>query len=101
MKAACLADEGAGSEMFEGEGVVIEHAVGFGIGGEQDLEAAIETEALNEVSAHAAAGGVGGLEQLHAHASGGEIAGASEACETSSDDDSVGVGGWCSESLGL
>lgn len=55
VEAAVVVDEGAGVELAEVEGVIVEEAAGLGVGGDEDLEAAVEEEAVDLVGAHAAA----------------------------------------------
>lgn len=75
----------AGAKGAELECVVIEYALGFGIGGEEDLEAAIESEAVDYVGADASAGGVGGFENAERDAALLEAEGAAEAGDSGSD----------------
>ena len=52
---AVPADERAALEGPEGEALVVEHAAGLGVRGEQHLEAAVQQEAVDLVRAHAPA----------------------------------------------
>ena len=62
--AACKPGEGAGSEFLQIEGGVIENGAGFGIGGKQNLEAAIEEKAFDLIGTDAAADAVRGFQNL-------------------------------------
>lgn len=59
---AVVVDEGAGVELTDVEGRVVEEA-GLRVGGGEDLEAAVEEEAVDLIGADAAAHAVGGLEE--------------------------------------
>lgn len=63
MEAPAVENLGAGVKSLEIKGVVVEQLPSFGIGGDEDLEAAVESEAVDEIGAYAAADGVGGFEE--------------------------------------
>jgi len=50
--------EGTGGEFLEIEGSVVENGAGFGVGGKQNLESAIEKESIHLIRADAAADAV-------------------------------------------
>lgn len=93
MEATGVEDEGAGIEGTEIEGGEVEEATGFGIGGEEDLKAAVEEEAVVGVSANAAAEGVGGFEEKEGEIGGVNVVGCGEAGEAAADDEDGGWGG--------
>ena len=84
--AACKPGERAGGEFFQIEGVIVESALCFGVGGEQDLEAAVEQVAFEFVGANASADAVGGFDDLEGHSSVGEMTRAGEASKARTDD---------------
>lgn len=74
--------------------MVIEEFLGFGIGGDKDLEAAVEEEAVDNVGADAAADGVGGIEEEEGDVVGVEVGGGGETGEAGTDDDDSCFGEW-------
>lgn len=56
---ATVEDSSAGVEFLEVQGFVVEKLLGFWVGGDEDLEAAVEEEAVDNVGADAAADSVG------------------------------------------
>ena len=90
---AIVEDSGAGVEFLEVKGLVVEEVLGFGVGGDEDLEAAVEEEAVDNVGADAAAHGVGGFEEEEGDVAGVEVGGGGEAGESGADDDNPGFGG--------
>ena len=88
-------DEGTGVEGGQPERVVVEEVLGGGVGGQQDLEAAVEAEAVDVVGADAAAGSVGALEDERLVALLPEPDRRREAGETGADDDHIMRGHGC------
>src|SRR5258708_6700000 len=82
-----------GSELFQIECLVLEKALGFGISGQQHLEAAVEQESLELVGADASANAIRRFQDLKRDAGVGEMASASQACEPRTDNDYVRTGG--------
>lgn len=80
---------GAWLEAAQLEGGVVESALAFGIGGEQDLEAVVEEEALVRVGAEASAEAVRAFEEEEAFAGGLEGDGGVESGEAAADDEGV------------
>lgn len=64
------------------EAGVIEELFAFGVGGEVDLEAAVEQEAVDRIGADAAARGVGGFKELEGDVAALEFESATEAGQT-------------------
>src|SRR4029079_8992603 len=64
MKPAPVSDEHAGGERPQVQHRVVEHPLGFGIGRQQKLKPAVESEAVERVGADTAADAVGRLENL-------------------------------------
>lgn len=77
---------------MEVEGLVIEEFSSFGISGDEDLKAAVEKEAVDQVGADATADGVGGFEEEEGDVGGVEVGGGGEAGEAGSDDGDSGFG---------
>lgn len=48
---------------MEIQGIVVEKVLGFRVGSDEDLEAAVKEEAFDDVCSNAAADGVGGFEK--------------------------------------
>ncbi len=88
-EAAVPADQRAALERPQPEPVVVEHPARLRVRGEQDLEAAVELEAVHHVRAHAPARRVRPLEHQDVQPGGAQLAGAAEAGEARSDDDDV------------
>jgi hypothetical protein len=63
----------------------------LGVGGQQDLEAAVESEAVDHVGAHPPADAVTGLEHRHVDASPVQRDGAREAGQAGADHDHFGI----------
>lgn len=63
MEATAVKDSGAGVKLLEIKGVIVEKLPSFGISSDEDLEAAVEREAVDEIRADAAADGVGGFDE--------------------------------------
>lgn len=55
VKSTIVENSSSGVELLEIQGLVIEELLGFWIGGDEDLEAAVQEEAVDNVSADAAA----------------------------------------------
>lgn len=92
---AIVEDSGAGVELLEVEGLIIEELLGFRVGGDEDLEAAVEEEAVDNVGAHAASDGVGGFQEEEGDVLGVQVGGGGESGEArADDDDSGGFGEW-------
>ena len=70
--------------------LVVEHAAGLGIGGQEGLEAAIETEAIHLVGPHAASGRIRGLEDEDLGPSLMQVPGAREPGDPAADDHDLG-----------
>ena len=85
-------DERAGQERLQVEGPVVQDPARLRVGREQDLEAAVEAEAVPEVRADAPADAVRGLEDAHARSRLVEAKGAGEAGEARAHDRHVGPG---------
>lgn len=87
-------DEGAGVEFLEAERFVVEEGLSFRVGGDEDLEPAIEEEAVDEVGADTATNAVGGFKEEEWDVFGAEVGGGGQACQASSDDDDSSFGGY-------
>lgn len=72
---AIVEDLGSGIEFLEVQGLVIEELLGFWVGGDEDLEAAVEEEAVDNVGADAATDGVGCFEEEERDVVGVEVGG--------------------------
>ena len=92
MEAARAPDERAGEERLQVEGRVVQDPAGLRVGGEKDLEAAVEAEAVHEVRADAPADAVRGLEDAHPRSRLVEAEGAGEAGEARAHDHDVHPG---------
>lgn len=68
-------DKSAGVEFLEAERLVIEERLGFRVCGDEDLEAAVEEEAVDEVGADTATDTVGGFEEDKGDVFGAEVGG--------------------------
>src|SRR5438552_4088050 len=68
MESPAVTDEHAGGEGPQVQRRVIEHALGFGISRQQELEAAVEAKTVERVGADAAADAVGRFENLKRNA---------------------------------
>ena len=77
---------GAGRERAEAKGVVVEHGLRLGVGRQQDLEAAVDQEAVLPMRPHSPAHGVGGLQHDGLDAARGQGAGAREARQARAND---------------
>lgn len=55
VETTAVVNTGAGVEFLEVEGLVVEKFLGFGVGGDEDLEAAVEKEPVDDISSDAAA----------------------------------------------
>lgn len=92
---AIVEDSGAGVELLEVEGLIIEELLGFRVGGDEDLEAAVEEEAVDNVGADASSDGVGGFQEEEGDVLGVQVGGGGESGEArADDDDSGGFGEW-------
>jgi hypothetical protein len=89
VESACPPDERAGEEGPQVERRVVEDAAGLGVGGEEDLEAAVQAEAVHHVRADAAPDPDRGLEDTHRRPRLVEAQGAGEAGEARADHDHV------------
>lgn len=78
---------GAGVEFLEVQGRIIEKLLGLRVGGDEDLEAPVEEEAVDGVSTDAAADAVRGFEEEEWDARGIELRGGGEPGEAAADDD--------------
>ncbi len=86
------AHERAGGEVPHRQLHEIDVAAHLGIGGEQNLETAVETKTIDDVGAHATTNAVACLEKRDTTASALQVAGARETRKTSTyDDDVVGL----------
>lgn len=72
---AIVEDLGSGIEFLEVQGLVIEELLGFWVGGDEDLEAAVEEEAVDNVGADTATDGVGCFEEEERDVVGVEVGG--------------------------
>lgn len=68
-------DSSSGIELLEVEGLVVKELLGFRVGGDEDLETAVEDEAVDGVSADAAADGVRCFEEEEGNIVGVEVGG--------------------------
>ena len=80
------ADPRARREAAQPERVVVEDAQALGVGGQQNLEPAVETESVDEVGAHPAADPVGSLENQGLAARLAQVPGTGEARDACPDD---------------
>lgn len=90
VKASAVVNSSAGVELLKVEGLIVQKPLGFGIRGDENLEAAVEKETVEGIGPDAAADGVGGFEKEEGNALGMETSGGGEAGETSADDDDAG-----------
>jgi hypothetical protein len=88
-----VADQHSGAELLQLQGVEVHPLPDRGVGGVEHLEAAVATEPVDDIGAHAAADRVGRLEDRHVVSEIGEPAGAAQAGESRADDDDVSVHG--------
>ena len=89
---AAEADQGAAVERLQVERAVVEDALGLGVGGEQDLKAAVEAEAVDGVGADAAADAVGRFDDAERDADLAQPQGAAQPGQPRSDDQHVRCG---------
>ena len=83
------ADDGAGIEQGELEGVDVQATLHLGVGRQQDLEATVQLEAVDHVGAHAAPDAVGRLQHAALDPRGGQVLGARQSGQTGADDHDV------------
>ena len=86
---ALVHQQAAGEEVAQLEGLVIEDALGFGISGQQHLEAAIEGEAFEHFALDAPADAFLGFQNLDAVPKGFEFEGGAQAAEARTDDANI------------
>jgi hypothetical protein len=92
-EAALGPHERAGIERPQVERVVVQDARGLGVAREQDLEAAVQEEAVHLVRPHPPAHAVGPLEHDGVHAAGLQLAGGGQARQAGThDDDGSAIG---------
>lgn len=92
VKLAIVENSSPGVELLEIQGLIIEELLGFGIGGDEDLEAAVQEEAVDNVGADAASDGVGSFEEEEGDVVGVEVGGGGKTGEASADDNDSGFG---------
>lgn len=61
VKGAIKSDESSGVEAMKAEGVEIEEAPGFWVGGDEDLKPSIKQEAMEMISSNSSADAIGGF----------------------------------------
>ena len=79
-------------EGAEPQGVDVDPAADGGVGGVEQLEAAVDLEAVDALGADPAADLVGGLEHEHVVPRTDQLDGAAQAGQPGPDDDDVGLG---------
>jgi len=92
VKLAIVENSSSRVELLEIQGLIIEELLGFGIGGDEDLEAAVQEEAVDNVGADAASDGVRSFEKEEGDVVGVEVGGGGKAGEASADDNDSGFG---------
>lgn len=80
VKASAVVNSSSGVELLKVEGLIIQKPLGFRIGSDENLEAAVEKESSDGIGPDAAADGIGGFENeerdiLRMEAGGGGEAG--------------------------
>lgn len=91
---AVVEDLGAGVEPLEIKGIVVEKLPSFGVSSDKDLEATVESEAIDVIGADAAADGVGGFEEEVRDVKSLEAGGGGQAGKAGADNEDGGfVGG--------
>ena len=91
VKASAVVNSGTGVELLKVEGLIIQKLLGFRIGSDENLEAAVEKESSEGIGPNAAADGVGGFEKEKRNILRMEAGGSGEASKTGADDDNAGL----------
>jgi len=90
VKLAIVENSSSGVELLEIQGLVIEELLGFWVGGDEDLEAAVQQEAVDNVGADSASDRVGSFEEEERDVVGVEVGGGGKAGEACADDNNSG-----------
>ena len=79
MEASLIAHQSAGFKRAQLQARVVQHALGFRVGGQQHLEASVELEAINQIRACPPAYAVTRFQQHAGKAATGQLSAASQA----------------------
>lgn len=91
VKASAVVNPSSGVEFLKVERLIIQKLLGFRIGSDKNLKAAVEKESGDGIGPDAATDGVGGFEKEERNILRMEASGGGEAGKTSAYDDNAGL----------